>query len=257
MVDLGQDRAVSPLCHHAVGHVGLCHRRRGPNRVGGQVGADRLGESALAGPSHVRLTASYTGRIRSRPRSASAGQLRHNPAASRAARILVAAMRHSRASRSTSSQFRAPRLAEPARGQQHENAGTPAPTDPRLAQRQDGGQLTGSMARYAYPVLVDRGVDQIGREDALRVLTPIWSSKHALGVKVRGRVRAVLSWCQAHGLRGLHRGQRGHRRSGARWRLSRRTTGRSTTERSRMLSRTIEASTAPGSPRTFVAACSG
>ena len=50
----------------------------------------------------------------------------------------------------------------------------------------------GSMARYAYPVFGDRRVDQIGREDVLRVLTPIWSSKHALAVKVRGRVRAVL-----------------------------------------------------------------
>ncbi len=57
----------------------------------------------------------------------------------------------------------------------------------------------GSMARYAYPVFGDRHVDQIGREDVLRVLSPIWSSKHALAVKVRGRVRAVLSWCQAHG----------------------------------------------------------
>ena len=54
------------------------------------------------------------------------------------------------------------------------------------------------MARYAYPVFGDRRVDQIGREDVLRVLTPIWSSKHALAVKVRGHLRAVLSWCQAH-----------------------------------------------------------
>ena len=107
----------------------------------------------------MRLTASYTGRIRSRPGRQARDNLRHNPAASRAARILVAAMRHSRASRSTSSQFAPPRLAEPARG---------------------------SMVRYAYPVLVDRGVDQIGREDALRVLTPIWSSKHALGVRSAG-----------------------------------------------------------------------
>ena len=58
---------------------------------------------------------------------------------------------------------------------------------------------SGSMATYAYPVFGDRRVDQIGREDVLRVLTPIWSAKHALAVKVRGRIRATLAWCQAHG----------------------------------------------------------
>ena len=57
----------------------------------------------------------------------------------------------------------------------------------------------GSMARYAYPVFGDQRVDQIGRDDVLRVLTPIWSSKHALAVKVRGRIRATLAWAQAHG----------------------------------------------------------
>ena len=57
---------------------------------------------------------------------------------------------------------------------------------------------TGSMATYAYPAFGDRRVDQIRREDVLRVLTPIWSSKHALAVKVRGRIRRVPSWCQAH-----------------------------------------------------------
>ena len=57
---------------------------------------------------------------------------------------------------------------------------------------------TGSMAKYAYPVFGDRHVDQIGREDVLRVLTPIWSSKHALAIKVRGRIRATLAWAQAH-----------------------------------------------------------
>ena len=54
------------------------------------------------------------------------------------------------------------------------------------------------MATYAYPVLGDRRVDRIGRQDVLGVLTPIWLSKHALAVKVRGRIRATLGWAQAH-----------------------------------------------------------
>ena len=57
---------------------------------------------------------------------------------------------------------------------------------------------TESMAKYAYPVFGDRHVDQIGREDVLRVLTPIWSSKPEIGRKVRQRIRATLAWAQAH-----------------------------------------------------------
>ena len=55
-----------------------------------------------------------------------------------------------------------------------------------------------TMERYAYPVFGDRRVDQIGREDVLRVLTPIWSTKPEIGRKVRTRIRQTLSWCQAH-----------------------------------------------------------
>ena len=55
------------------------------------------------------------------------------------------------------------------------------------------------MATYAYPVFGDRPVDRVGREDVLRVLTPIWTSKHALAVKLRGRIRVTLGWAQAHG----------------------------------------------------------
>ena len=56
----------------------------------------------------------------------------------------------------------------------------------------------GTMAKYVYPVFGDRRVDQIGREDVLRVLTPIWSSKPEIGRKVRQRIRATLAWAQAH-----------------------------------------------------------
>ena len=42
-------------------------------------------------------------------------------------------------------------------------------------------------------------VDRIGREDVLRVLTPIWTSKPEVGRKVRQRVRATLRWAEAHG----------------------------------------------------------
>ena len=40
------------------------------------------------------------------------------------------------------------------------------------------------MTKHAYPVFGGRRVDQIGREDVLRVLTPIWTSKPELARKV-------------------------------------------------------------------------
>ena len=58
---------------------------------------------------------------------------------------------------------------------------------------------TGSMAKHAYPVFGDRRVDQIGREDVLRVLTPLWTKKPEMARKLRQRIRAVLAWAQAHG----------------------------------------------------------
>ena len=66
--------------------------------------------------------------------------------------------------------------------------------NPKTAARWDK-----SLATYAHPVFGDRPVDRIGREDVLRVLTPIWTVKPELGRKVRQRIRATLAWAQAHG----------------------------------------------------------
>ena len=56
-----------------------------------------------------------------------------------------------------------------------------------------------SLVKYAFPVLGDIAVHRIDREDLLRVLEPIWMTKPATARKVRQRMRATLSWCQAHG----------------------------------------------------------
>ena len=55
------------------------------------------------------------------------------------------------------------------------------------------------LQRYALPTLGDMRVDQIGREDVLRVLTPIWTAKPETGRKVRQRIRTIMAWAQAHG----------------------------------------------------------
>ena len=55
------------------------------------------------------------------------------------------------------------------------------------------------MNKHVLPVIGDMRVDEIGREQILRILTPIWRTKPEVARKQRNRIRAVLSWCQAHG----------------------------------------------------------
>lgn len=55
------------------------------------------------------------------------------------------------------------------------------------------------MKKHVLPRIGKLRVDQIGREEVLRILTPIWTSKPEIARKQRNRIRAVLSWCQAHG----------------------------------------------------------
>ena len=56
-----------------------------------------------------------------------------------------------------------------------------------------------SLERHAFPILGDMPVDQIGREDVLRVLTPIWGVRMETARRVRQRIRSILKWAMAHG----------------------------------------------------------
>ena len=55
------------------------------------------------------------------------------------------------------------------------------------------------MNKHILPVIGELRIDQIGRAEVLRILTPIWTTKPEVARKQRNRIRAVLSWCQAHG----------------------------------------------------------
>ena len=55
------------------------------------------------------------------------------------------------------------------------------------------------MKKHVLPKIGDLRVDKIGREQVLLVLTPIWTQTPEVARKQRNRIRAVLSWCQAHG----------------------------------------------------------
>ena len=56
-----------------------------------------------------------------------------------------------------------------------------------------------SLARHALPVIGDEAVNEIGREDILRILTPIWTKTPEVARKLRQRIRTTLRWAQAHG----------------------------------------------------------
>ena len=55
------------------------------------------------------------------------------------------------------------------------------------------------LTQRALPAFGDRPVDSITREDVLRIVSPIWSSKPEVARRLRQFVRAILSWAQAHG----------------------------------------------------------
>ena len=55
------------------------------------------------------------------------------------------------------------------------------------------------LEKRALPVIGPMRVDQIAREDVLRILTPIWTRHPEVARKTRQRIRAVLAWAQAHG----------------------------------------------------------
>ena len=55
------------------------------------------------------------------------------------------------------------------------------------------------LERHAFKRLGDMPVNQIGREDVLAVLTPIWTTKPETARRVRRTIKATLRWAQAHG----------------------------------------------------------
>ena len=70
---------------------------------------------------------------------------------------------------------------------------------PRWRNDQNTVSWIQTLQRHAFPVLGDMPVDRIGREDVLRVLTPIWGTRMETARRVRQRIRTVLRWCEAHG----------------------------------------------------------
>ena len=70
---------------------------------------------------------------------------------------------------------------------------------PRWRSEKTAANWLRQMELHAFPILADLPVDQVTREAVLRVLSPLWGRKLDIARKLRGRIRAVLAWAQAHG----------------------------------------------------------
>lgn len=62
-------------------------------------------------------------------------------------------------------------------------------------------QWVATFRDYVLPALGEYPVDEIKRDDVLRMLAPIWQSKSATAAKVRGRLETVLDYAKACGWR--------------------------------------------------------
>jgi integrase len=62
-------------------------------------------------------------------------------------------------------------------------------------------QWTMSLQTYAFPVIGNMAVDRIDTDHVLKVVKPIWESRHETASRVRGRIERILDWARAKKLR--------------------------------------------------------
>ncbi len=58
-------------------------------------------------------------------------------------------------------------------------------------------QWASTLETYAYPVIGDRAMAKISRGDVVKILDPIWSSKHETASRLRGRIETVWDYGKA------------------------------------------------------------
>ena len=62
-------------------------------------------------------------------------------------------------------------------------------------------QWENTLKTYAYPVIEDVQVSEIDKAMVLKIIKPIWAKKTETANRIRDRIKLVLSWVKAHGLR--------------------------------------------------------
>jgi integrase len=62
-------------------------------------------------------------------------------------------------------------------------------------------QWENTLKTYAYPVIEKVQVAEIDKAMVLKIIKPIWAEKTETANRVRDRIKLILSWAKAHGLR--------------------------------------------------------
>ena len=62
-----------------------------------------------------------------------------------------------------------------------------------------GAGWLSAVERYAFPVLGPRVLDTIGPADVLRILSPIWTTKHDTARRVKQRLAVIFDWAKSAG----------------------------------------------------------
>ena len=75
---------------------------------------------------------------------------------------------------------------------------------PEWRNTKHSAQWTSTIDQYANPILGEMTIDQIGTDDVLKVLKPIWNTKTETASRVRGRLEWILAVAITKGLRSPH-----------------------------------------------------
>ena len=56
-----------------------------------------------------------------------------------------------------------------------------------------------AMEKYVFPVIGPTQIDRLGREDVLKILTPLWTTRPETARRLRQKMRQTFRWAMAHG----------------------------------------------------------
>lgn len=62
-----------------------------------------------------------------------------------------------------------------------------------------GKQWENTLETYVFDVIGNKACSAVTKEDVLKILTPIWTTKTETATRVRGRIENVLDWAKAKG----------------------------------------------------------
>jgi integrase len=65
--------------------------------------------------------------------------------------------------------------------------------------KKHGQQWEKTLETYAFDVIGNKSCSAVTKEDVLKILTPIWTTKTETATRVRGRIESVLDWAKAKG----------------------------------------------------------